>query len=211
VVSEYKKKHMSKLYDQIFPNMNYDSYKLEMKLMPIGWIAQYDPNTSAMFYVNTITGKSYWNRPLIPPDWTEHVDSNTSIPYYINNKTKVRSDTLPGEGNEYDDSMYFSNTRRLKNQNFDEHKQRNYAYKYDKMENIDKVRKRRDITRRKMAIKPHLLSAARNITRSIHRREGEKFGAKAQEQTEEWKKNVFLMKQAEENIKPNLERYHVST
>jgi hypothetical protein len=79
------------------------------------------------------------------------------------------------------------------------------------MENIDKVRKRRDITRRKMAIKPHLLSAARNITRSIHRREGEKFGAKAQEQTEEWKKNVFLMKQAEENIKPNLERYHVST
>jgi hypothetical protein len=211
MVSEYKKKHMRKIYDNIFPNMDYDSYELEMKQMPIGWISQYDPNTSAMFYVNTITGKSYWNRPLIPPGWTEYLDSSTSMPYYINNQTNVRSDTLPGEGDEYHDSMYFNNTRKLKNPKYDEHKQRKYAYKYDEMENIENVRKRRDITRRKMAIKPHLLSAARNMTRSIHRREGEKYGLKAQEQTEQWKKNLFLMKQAEENIKPNLERYHVST
>ena len=49
------------------------------------------------------------------------------------------------------------------------------------------------------------------MTRSMHRREGERLGLQAQAQTEQWKKNVYLMKQAEENIKPNIERYHVST
>jgi hypothetical protein len=191
--------------------MEFDSYELEVKKMPTGWIATMDSNTNRTYYVNTITGRSFWSKPLIPPGWSEHIDSNTGQPYYIHNQTNARSDTLPGEGYAYDDSMYFSNTRKLKNANYDEHKQRNYAYKYDEMENIDKVRKRRDMTRRKMAIKPHLLSAARNMTRSMHRREGERLGLQAQAQTEQWKKNVYLMKQAEENIKPNIERYHVST
>jgi hypothetical protein len=211
IANEYKKKHMNKLYDKLFPNMEFDSYELEVKKMPTGWIATMDSNTNRTYYVNTITGRSFWSKPLIPPGWSEHIDSNTGQPYYIHNQTNARSDTLPGEGYAYDDSMYFSNTRKLKNANYDEHKQRNYAYKYDEMENIDKVRKRRDMTRRKMAIKPHLLSAARNMTRSMHRREGERLGLQAQAQTEQWKKNVYLMKQAEENIKPNIERYHVST
>jgi hypothetical protein len=39
------------------------------------------------------------------------------------------------------------------------------------MDNIDNVIKRREMTRRNMAIKPEMMSAARNITRSVRRRE----------------------------------------
>jgi len=166
LVNEYKKKRMSKFYDQLFPNMNYDQYMFKMKDLPTGWIEQWSNNDSRAYYVDTINGVSYWNRPLIPPDWKEQLDSNGK-PFYVNDITGQQSVILPGIGSYYPDENYFGNETIIANPSRGDRKQRQSMYKYDELDNIDKVKARIKTYKRKTDIGADLLSSARRRERTV--------------------------------------------
>ena len=170
-VEEYKKKHLKKVYDRLFPDMDYNSYEAVLKRLPHGWIELHDPNQDKVYYANTITNEVQWKRPVIPNKWYESIDASTGLPYYSNFETGETSQILPGKDVNYKDEDYY--VKRSKSHLYPGQirKHRSHIYKYDEMDNIDNVIKRREMTRRKMAIKPNVLSAARNITRSVRRRE----------------------------------------
>jgi hypothetical protein len=170
-VEEYKKKHLKKVYDRLFPDMDYNSYEAVLKRLPHGWIELHDPNQDKVYYANTITNEVQWKRPVIPNKWYESIDASTGLPYYSNFETGETSQILPGKDVNYKDEDYYIKRSKSHLYPGQIRKHRSHIYKYDEMDNIDNVIKRREMTRRKMAIKPNVLSAARNITRSVRRRE----------------------------------------
>ena len=170
-VEEYKKKHLKKVYDRLFPDMDYNSYEAVLKRLPHGWMELFDPTSNKVYYANTITNEVQWKRPVIPDKWYESIDASTGLPYYSNFETGETSQILPGKDVNYKDEDYY--VKRSKGHLYPGQirKHRSHIYKYDEMDNIDNVIKRREMTRRNMAIKPEMMSAARNITRSVRRRE----------------------------------------
>jgi hypothetical protein len=89
-------------------------------------------------------------------------------------------------------------------------KHRAYIYKYDEMDNIDNVIKRREMTRKKMAKKPDMLSAARNITRSVRRREREANLKRAEAEEDPNVKKMYLMNRAASKLESDKSKYHVT-
>jgi hypothetical protein len=89
-------------------------------------------------------------------------------------------------------------------------KHRAYIYKYDEMDNIDNVIKRREMTRKKMAKKPDMLSAARNITRSVRRREREANLKRAEAEEDPNVKKMYLMNRVESKLESDKNKYHVT-
>jgi hypothetical protein len=89
-------------------------------------------------------------------------------------------------------------------------KHRAYIYKYDEMDNIDNVIKRREMTRKKMAKKPDMLSAARNITRSVRRREREANLKRAEAEEDPNVKKMYLMNRAASKLESDKNKYHVT-
>ncbi len=212
MVEEYKKKRMAKMYDDIFPKMNFDQYNFALKELPSGWEAIVHDASNRMYYVNTNTGQSYWNRPLIPPGWTEHIDDATGKPYYIRDETNDRSDVLPGIHTNYPDYMYFSDKTEAINQvpapGF--RKQRQYMYKYDERDNIDKVKARFTAHKRKTDVKAHLLSSARKREQTVKNRKARDYESKADLKKNPLIKDRFMEKAAEIREEIRNEKYHVS-
>jgi hypothetical protein len=209
-VEEYKKKHMKKLYDRLFPHMDYNSYEAVLKRLPHGWIELYDPNHDKVYYANTITNEVQWKRPVIPNKWYESLDASTGLPYYTNFETGQTLQTLPGKDDTYKDEDYY--VKRSKSHMYpgQHRKHRAYIYKYDEMDNIDNVIKRREMTRKKMAKKPDMLSAARNITRSVRRREREANLKRAEAEEDPNVKKMYLMNRAASKLESDKSKYHVT-
>ena len=210
MVEEYKKKRLNKFYDDIFPKMDFDQYNYIMKSLPTGWIEDFDPNTERVFYVDTINKRTYWNRPLIPPGWMEYIDADTGNPYYENEATGARSDTLPDIDKAYPDAMYFSDRTRVANPVPYFRKQRQYIYKYDKRDNIDKVKARIKTHKRKTDVKAHLLSSARKREETIKNRKARDYESKAELKQNPAIKDRFLEKAAEIRGDIQNKKYHVS-
>ncbi len=210
MVKEYKKKRLQKFYDDIFPEMDFDQYNYIMKSLPTGWIEEVDPATERVFYVNTFDNRSYWNRPLIPPGWMEYIDADTGKPYYENEATGERSDTLPDVDKAYPDAMYFSDRTKVANPVPYFRKQREYIYKYDERDNIDKVKARLQTHKRKTDIKAHLLSSARKREQTIKNRKAREYESKADLKKNPLIKDRFLEKAAEIRMDVKNKKYHVS-
>jgi hypothetical protein len=66
------------------------------------------------------------------------------------------------------------------------------------------------MTRRKMAIKPNVLSAARNITRSVRRREREANLKRAEAEEDPNVKKMYLMNRVESKLESDKSKYHVT-
>jgi len=210
MVEEYKKKRLHKFYDEIFPNMDFDQYNYIMKSLPTGWIEEIDPASGAAFYVDTINRRTYWNRPLIPPGWMEYINPDTGNPYYENEATGARSDTLPDVDKAYPDAMYFSDRTKVANPVPYFRKQRQYIYKYDERDNIDKVKARIQTHKRKTDIKAHLLSSARKREQTIKNRKVREYESKADLKKNPLIKDRFLEKADEIRKDVQDKKYHVS-
>ena len=212
IVAEYKKKRIAKMYDDIFPKMDFDQYNYVMKSLPTGWEAVPHNASNRMFYVDTNTGASYWNRPLIPPGWMEYIDTDTGKPYYINDATSARSDVLPGLYTNYPDNMYFSDKTKVANRvsapGF--RKQRQYIYKYDERDNINKVKARIKTHKRKTDVKAHLLSSARKREQTVKNIKARDYKSKADLKKNPLIKDRFLEKAAEIRGEIQNQKYHVS-
>jgi hypothetical protein len=209
-VEEYKKKHMKKLYDRLFPHMDYNSYEAVLKRLPHGWIELHDPNQDKVYYANTITNEVQWKRPVIPNKWYESIDASTGLPYYTNFETGQTLQTLPGKDDNYKDEDYYIKRSKTHMYPGQHRKHRAYIYKYDEMDNIDNVIKRREMTRKKMAKKPDMLSAARNITRSVRRREREANLKRAEAEEDPNVKKMYLMNRVESKLESDKNKYHVT-
>ena len=210
MVEEYKKKRLNKFYDEIFPKMDFDQYNYVMKSLPTGWIENIDDTTERVFYVDTINKISYWNRPLIPPGWMEYIDADTGKPYYINDATGARTDILPGVDTAYPAAMYFSDRTKVANPVPYFRKQRQYIYKYDERDNIDKVKARIQTHKRDSDIKAHLLSSARKREETIKNRKARDYESKAELKKNPTIKDIFLEKAAEIRGDVQNKKYHVS-
>ena len=211
MVKEYEKKRLYKFYDDMFPRMNFDQYNYAIKKLPAGWLALKHDVTGSMYYVNTATGSSYWNRPMIPDGWKEIIDTDSGEPYYINIDTKEKSLVLPGIGTAYPDAMYFDDKTEVINKvpapGF--RKQRRYIYKYDERDNIDRVKARIKTHKRKTDVKAHLLSSARKREQTIKNRKAKGYEDMASLYNTPLRKGV-LDKAAKIRTDLKNEKYHVS-
>jgi len=212
VAEEYKKKRVSQLYDKLFPEMDFDRYnetRRRMKDLPTGWIKQIDNSSGVAFYVDTNHGVSYWNKPLIPPGWSEEIDSKGK-PYYVKDETGEVSYVLPDVDKIYPYTMYIEDKMTVANKVPNYRKQRKYIYKYDEIDNIDKVKSRIKTYKRKTAIKADLLSSARRRQQTVKNKQILDLKKRA-----ELKKNPLirdrLLEEADKiNDKVRNEMYHVS-
>ena len=212
VVEEYKKKRVSQLYDKLFPEMDFDRFnpkRTRMKDLPTGWTTAIDNSSGLTYYIDTINRVSYWNKPVIPPGWSEEIDSKGK-PYYVNDETGEVSNVLPDVDKVYPYNMYIEDKMTVANKVPTYRKQRKYIYKYDELDNIDKVKARIKTYKRKTGIRADLLSSARRMGQTVKNKQILDLKKRA-----ELKKNPLirdrLLEEADKiKNKVSNEMYHVS-
>jgi hypothetical protein len=140
----------------------------------------------------------------------EYIDADTGKPYYVNDATGARSDTLPDVDKAYPAAMYFSDRTKVANPVPYFRKQRQYIYKYDERDNIDKVKARIKTHKRKTEVKAHLLSSARKREETLKNIKAREYESKADLRKNPLIKDRFMEKAAEIRGDVQNKKYHVS-